>query len=628
MNWLHYLVEANLYLAVFYLGYHLFLSRETYYLLNRAYLLISCVLSFVIPVIQLGILKPVEPQITAVQFAVPAHAMMINMVQAAPVVEHFTLQDGILYSYLLGTVVLLILLIIKLYQLFRLSKTNNTYADAGYKLIYLNDSTTAFSFFNFLFIGTKTGNAATVIAHELVHIRQKHSIDIIFLELLKIINWFNPFIYLMQRSLRAVHEYIADEKTATSEADTLSYSSFLVNNAYGLSGSSITHSFFNYNLLKKRIIMLHQKRSGSLARLKYLVAVPLCAALLCASTLGFSKTYGWVDIAPHHINKITAKGDSVEEYITRMKVKIHDVSTITDKFSQEFSDGSVKFYTVKTLTQRDIKELSKLGVEVNLVTDHVTIDTNKRILPPPPPAPPIKQVKFPAPKHPAQITKKGYKYAEDGYLINGKADYRVIIIEKNGEQKGYFRNTATAAQIKLLRDKYGYTFPTMNIYAKMPPPPPAPPAKKKLPEVKLLPPVVAPDTTKGADHRSPPPPPAPQTSAANTGLTKLPKSYTTVKSVDIPYNRAPDKINLNEIEISKNKPTGYVPDDASGLLVINSTKYYMSGKLPAGEHLQFSATDSTMVDKRYKAGISGINGTIYLYGKVSIAIVRDILAVN
>src|SRR6185437_1894458 len=73
---------------------------------------------------------------------------------------------------------------------------------------------------------------------------------------------------------------------------------------YGLSGSSITHSFFNYNLLKKRIIMLHQKRSGSLARLKYLLAIPICGGLLCASTLAFSKTYGWVDIAPHHSNPV------------------------------------------------------------------------------------------------------------------------------------------------------------------------------------------------------------------------------------------------------------------------------------------------------------------------------------
>jgi hypothetical protein len=90
------------------------------------------------------------------------------------------------------------------------------------------------------------------------------------LEVLKVINWFNPFVYLLQRSIKTVHEYIADEQTAAYERDALTYSSFLLNNAYGIQGSTIAHSFFNYNLLKKRIIMLNKNRSGKLARLKYL----------------------------------------------------------------------------------------------------------------------------------------------------------------------------------------------------------------------------------------------------------------------------------------------------------------------------------------------------------------------
>lgn len=153
--------------------------------------------------------------------------------------------------------------------------------------------------------------------------------------------------------------------------------------------------------------MLHQKRSGKLARLKYLLTVPVCAGLLCASTLAFSKDYGWVDLAPQ-----------------------------TD--------------TVKAL-------------------------------PPPPPAPPKINVhsktvvQFARPKNPSQVTGKGYKYAESGYLINGKSDYRVIIVEKNGKQKDYWKSTATAEDIKMLKNKYGYTFPDMPIYSKMPPPPPAPP---------------------------------------------------------------------------------------------------------------------------------------------------------
>jgi hypothetical protein len=302
MSWLQYLVEANIYLSVFYLCYCLFLRNETHYTLNRVYLLFSYIISFIIPLLQIGLLKPVEAleQSTAiipgniVYVAVPGKAVSVAEV------SHFTLQDGLLYAYVLGVAICMLLMAVKLYKLFRLSKTKNTVNADGYKLVYINESNTAFSFFNYLFIGTKAPGAETIIRHELVHINQKHSVDIVLLEFFKIINWFNPLIYLLQNSLKTVHEYIADEQTAANDGDTLTYSSFLVDNAYGISGSSITHSFFNYNLLKKRIIMLNQQRSGSLARLKYLIIAPLCAGLLCVSTLAFSKTYGWVDLAPTH----------------------------------------------------------------------------------------------------------------------------------------------------------------------------------------------------------------------------------------------------------------------------------------------------------------------------------------
>jgi len=299
MNWLHYLLEANLYLAIFYLAYYFFLSKETYYTLNRVYLLSNCVISFVLPVIQLGILKPAEPKLIEVTLLPPSQpAAMTTPIQIKPVVPQFTWQDAIVYVYVAGAAILLLVLLFKLYQLVKLTRKNKKQPDADYKLVYIDGSDSAFSFFNFLFIGTRTEGEETIIRHELVHIRQKHSADIIFIELFKIINWFNPFVYLLQVSLRAIHEYIADEKTVNSASEALAYSSFLVNNAYGLSGSSITHSFFNYNLLKKRIIMLHQKRSGNLARLKYLLALPVCAGMLCASTLAFSKSYGMVDLFP------------------------------------------------------------------------------------------------------------------------------------------------------------------------------------------------------------------------------------------------------------------------------------------------------------------------------------------
>ncbi|HEX8020578.1 M56 family metallopeptidase [Mucilaginibacter sp.] len=415
MNWLHYLLEANLYLCVFYAGYCLFLNKETHYTLNRVYLLLSCVVSFVLPVMQVGWLKQVEAA-TKTVVIIPQTGYQTT-VQKLAVQPTLTFNDILIYAYILGIIVLTTILFIRLYQLAKLTKATKTLVDDKYKLINIEGSNTAFSFFNYLFIGTKTEANNVIIRHELVHIRQKHSADIVFLELIKIINWFNPLIYLLQISLKTIHEYIADEQTAAQESDALSYSSFLVSNAYGLNGSPLAHSFFNYNLLKKRIIMLNQKRSGKLARLKYLVAVPISAGLLCASTLVFSKSYGFIDLMP---------GQKSTSFVA---AAIH-----------------------------------------NPVVD--TSQVNK-----------------------TSTTAKGYKYEETGYLVNKKTDFRVIITEKNGEQKEYYKSKATPEELATLKSKYGYTFPKMLIYPKLPPPPPAPPVKSKAPKV--------------ADVKLPPPPPPP-----------------------------------------------------------------------------------------------------------------------
>src|SRR6185312_1378413 len=248
----------------------------------------------------------------------------------------------------------------------------------GYRVIWLPGTDVAFSFFNFLFIGDDAPRAGTMITHELVHIRQKHSADIVFLEVLKIVSWFNPVVYLLQNSLKTVHEYIADEQTAAYETDALSYSSFLLNNAYGAGGSSITHSFFNYNLLKKRIIMLNQQRSGNLARLKYLAVIPICAALLCASTLLFSKSYGWVDLAPAHVKSAGryAMLNAIHpEKRKRLKVTQNGVTTLTDKFSVDQNNKKV-VYTAGTITKADKFLLLKTHhIKVEVVEDSTAFTT-------------------------------------------------------------------------------------------------------------------------------------------------------------------------------------------------------------------------------------------------------------
>lgn len=302
MNWIYYLLEANLYLAAFYLVYYFVLRRETYYQLNRAYLLTACVMAFIIPLLQIGSLRkytppPPPPAAPAISIA-DVGPVMQQAIAPVKVVHTLTIADFYLPAYLLVAACMLVVFGIKLFKLVQLSRRAKQGANGLY-LVELAEDNNAFSFFKYLFIDPKLVASQAVVQHEMVHIRQKHSLDIVFLELFKIVNWFNPVAYLLQNSIKELHEFIADSETARQQQDVNGYTDFLINNAYGFAPSTLTNNFFNKNLLKTRIIMLHQKRSGSLARLKLLLVLPLCAGLLCASTLAFSKSYGYVDLLPH-----------------------------------------------------------------------------------------------------------------------------------------------------------------------------------------------------------------------------------------------------------------------------------------------------------------------------------------
>jgi TonB family protein len=303
MSLIHYLLEANLYLAAFYLLYVLLLRSETLYQLNRAYLLGTSLLAFIIPVLQLGILKPeIKHLENTGSISIDMEPVSVSVIPASVVAPKWGMIDYALALYGIVTLVMFVLLVYKIVKLVSLSKKGDSKRQNGFTVIEIPGENVAFSFFGYLFVNRELSTSETIIHHEQVHIRQKHSWDVIYLELLKIFNWFNPAIYLLQKSLKEVHEFIADEQVAEVENGAADYADFLISNAYGLTQNQLTNSFFNKNLLKRRIIMLYQKKSGRAARLKYLLTLPLMGGLLCLSTLAFTtKNYGLVDLAPKHI---------------------------------------------------------------------------------------------------------------------------------------------------------------------------------------------------------------------------------------------------------------------------------------------------------------------------------------
>jgi len=301
MDWLYYLLEANLYLLIFYGFYRLFLHGETFYTNNRYYLLLSSIGAFIFPILQLGFLNPM-PQVVDSALAFPppvlyTEAELANRASApvALIIDYTTYFYPI---YLIICCFFVLKLILSLSKIVRLWLTAKKDRSGTITIVELEKEHSAFSFFNLLFIHPQLAAKQTVLKHEMVHIKQKHSLDILFFEIIQIICWFNPFIYFIKKDIKLLHEYIADELTINKDIQKHDYAMFLIENSFGVAPTPLTNQIFNQSILKRRINMLNKKRTAGWARLRLLLVLPLGGAMLCTSTMAFTKDYGYLDLLP------------------------------------------------------------------------------------------------------------------------------------------------------------------------------------------------------------------------------------------------------------------------------------------------------------------------------------------
>ncbi len=277
MNGILYLIQVNLYLIAFYVFYRLLLSKETFFGLNRGYLIGSTLLSFCIPVLQSDWLKdlfaPEQIQQAASQFNLQAYEFLF-----VPQAEVETLSLGELLSWVYFTVVgiLLIRLIYRLIKAYRWVKNPQ-------------NSLQACSFFNYIAVDEDLEGREAIMVHEQVHVKQAHSADVLFFELNAIINWFNPIAYLYKSDIRKLHEYIADAIASETLPEKSTYAMLLFHKKFGAKVLNLTNSFFNQSILKQRIMMLQKNKSKKVALLKYGLIAPLFLGMLVLSSAFVSK---------------------------------------------------------------------------------------------------------------------------------------------------------------------------------------------------------------------------------------------------------------------------------------------------------------------------------------------------
>lgn len=271
--------------ALFFGFYQLFMRRESYFTLNRFYLLVTAALIFILPFsgsfLLPGILIPAHetrlPVITLPEVVIRSSALL-SPEQETALINWATVVYSLISAAMLAG---LVLSLARIYRFIRSSQHSQRLKDNIY---ILPEGTNPFSFNGRIFVPEDyIGHPAlsSIITHENAHLRQKHVLDLVFIELLSGIFWFNPFLFLIKRALRETHEYLADREVVKQGMEPVEYQQLLYSVISGNPQYIIAN---NFNLLtKKRIVMLQQKSKKSAAlRIGLLLPVILSAAIMVA----------------------------------------------------------------------------------------------------------------------------------------------------------------------------------------------------------------------------------------------------------------------------------------------------------------------------------------------------------
>ena len=289
-----YILKSSVCLAIFYLFYRLLLARETFHRFNRFSLLGILLLSCLLPLVEVSVKQETEvhqTMLTLEQLLMMADA--VNATEAGARAETATviwIQVALLV-YLAGIVFFAFRNVYSLVRLLMLLKSGKKEDIGSYlpgrkervTLIVHNCDIAPFSWMGYIVISRKDleENGREILIHELAHIHNRHSWDLLVADVCIFFQWFNPASWLLKQELQNIHEFEADETVIKEGVDAKQYQLLLIKKAVGTRLYSMANSF-NHSKLKKRITMMLKEKSNPWARLKYLYVLPLAAIAVTA----------------------------------------------------------------------------------------------------------------------------------------------------------------------------------------------------------------------------------------------------------------------------------------------------------------------------------------------------------
>ncbi|MBO7538950.1 MAG: M56 family metallopeptidase [Prevotella sp.] len=286
-----YELKVAVLIAAFYIFWRLLVANETWHRLNRIVLLSTAVASFVLPLCVITIHQTVEVMPTVADtLPLPTEEKAMPMESApavtnAETVQSFNWQLPLTIIYIIGVLTVLSKMLLSLWRLYKMMAESEIHPlSDGYRIAICKKAKTPFSWWKTVFLNHQDFEEGTtaLLTHELGHLRLHHSADVLLVELLTALQWFNPAMWMLRADLRTIHEYEADQQVISHGFNDIQYLQLLIRKAAGQSGYSLANGISN-SALKKRVTMVMKPKTSHWQWLRFTYLLPIIAVSLYAS---------------------------------------------------------------------------------------------------------------------------------------------------------------------------------------------------------------------------------------------------------------------------------------------------------------------------------------------------------
>ena len=370
-----YQIKFGFCLLLFYLFYKFLLERQSFHHFKRFYLLLTYVLAALIPVLTLPFTSSLGTvDLYTTHFITTAEIADVSALSR----EAKATMSPVLLIYFLVLAVLLLRFTINLRKLLVLAKCSPKMKSAEVVFVLMKEQVQPHTFWNYIFVNKdqylKKKIPDIILKHEEAHAIQKHSLDILIVELICALFWFNPLVYLLKRPIKLNHEFLADREVLKTGIARITYWDALLNGITSRFEPYLVHSF-NYSSIKKRLLIM-KKETGRRSAIARQIGVMI---LISIAFYSFSKPADESDsILPlKQISKSMDKtGDIAQEYLMENARPSHnDRGPTPSEFILEMKDQDAAFfYNDHSITPDEAVLLIKHALRIDLVTMHTGLD--------------------------------------------------------------------------------------------------------------------------------------------------------------------------------------------------------------------------------------------------------------